>query len=162
MVPIAAAAVLVVEVAGHRWGFGTDVVVELHRMAATLPLPGAPTVIDGVLDARGTVVPVLDLRARLGLARRPARTSDHLVFVDVDGRTMAVRVDRVVDLVTVDDPEPVVLSELASAPRHLGGVSRLADGLLLIQDAAAFLSDAEAAALDDALAGFDGPVGSQQ
>lgn len=147
---------LVVQVDAHRCGFPAEVVVELHRMVATVPLPGAAAPIDGVLDARGTPVPVLDLRTRLGLPRRAPRTTDHLVFVEVRHRLIALRVDRVIDLVElagVGEGGRVALSDVAAAPSHLVGVSRLdADGLLVIHDAAAFLSDPEVAALDDALA----------
>lgn len=147
------AAVLVVQVEAHRCGFPVEVVAELHRMVATVPLPGAPVAIEGVLDARGTAVPVLDLRTRLGLTPRPPLPSDHLVFVDVRERLMALRVDRVVDLVDVEVDHRVDLSDLASAPPHLSGLSRVdEDGLLVIHDAVAFLSDPEAAALDEALA----------
>lgn len=153
---------LVVQVDTHRFGFQAEVVVELHRMVATVPLPGAPAPIEGVLDARGTPVPVLDLRTRLGLPRRPPRTSDHLVFVDVDDRLIALRVDRVIDLVDIPgagEDGRVALSDVAGAPSHLVGISHLdEDGLLLIHDAAAFLSDPEVAALDEALAALRVPA----
>lgn len=154
------AAILVAQVEAHRCGFPAEVVVELHRMVATVPLPGAPAAIEGVIDVRGTAVPVLDLRARLGLTRRAPLTSDHLVFVDVRDRLIALRVDRVVDLVDVEVDGQVDLSDLASAPSHLSGLSRLdEDGLLLIHDAVAFLSDPEIAALDDALAALNSSSG---
>lgn len=152
----AATAVLVVEVCGHCCGLPVEVVVELHRMVATVPLPAAPAVIDGIIDVRGTVVAVLDLRARFGLSRRPASPNDHLVLVRVEDRTVALRVDRVLDLVTVPTTAVVAARGLAPGP-HLQGVARLDDGLLLIHDVDAFLSDDESAALDDALAELGAP-----
>lgn len=153
-------AVLVVEVGGYRCGLPVEVVVELHRMVASVPLPEAPAVIDGVIDVRGGVVAVLDLRTRFGLSRRSARPSDHLVLVGVEDRTVALRADRVLDLVTVSASAVVAAVGLPSGP-HLRGVARLDDGLLLIHDVGAFLSDDEAAALDDALAELGAPKGDE-
>lgn len=145
-------AVLLVGADRVRCGIPAADVVELHPVVATAPLPGAPAVIDGAIDVRGTVVAVLDLRARLGLARRPPVLGDHLVICRVGERTVALRVDRAMELVSVprhciDDAEHL------SGDHHLSGVAKLADGLVLIQDLASFLSDEEAASLDSA---FDG------
>lgn len=152
--------VVVVEVGGHRCGLPVEAVVDLHRMVGSVPLPEAPAVIDGVIDLHGTVVAVLDLRTRFGLSRRPASPSDHLVLVRLEDRTVALRVDRVLDLVTVPTSAVVAASTLLPG-RHLRGVARLDDGLLLIHDVGAFLSDAEAAALDDALAELGAPRGGE-
>lgn len=143
--------VVIVEVGGHRCGLPVETVIELHRMVATVPLPEAPAVIDGVIDAHGTVVAVLDLRTRFGLTRRPASPTDHLVLVGVEDRTVALRADRVLDLVTVPSSALAAAVGLPSDV-HLQGVARLDDGLLLIHDVGAFLSEDEAAALDAALA----------
>lgn len=150
LAPDASTTVLVAEVDGYRCGLPVETVIELHRMVATVPLLEAPAVIDGVIDAHGTVVAVLDLRTRFGLSRRPASPSDHLVLVKLEDRTVALRVDRVLDLVTV--PASAVAAAVGlPSDLHLQGVARLDDGLLLIHDVGAFLSDDEAAALDVAL-----------
>jgi len=149
--PSAPTAVLVLKVGEHRCGLPVDVVIELHRVVASTPLPEAPTAIDGIIDVRGTVVAVLDLRARFGLPCRPARPSDHLIVVAATDRKVALRADRAVDLVTVPAGTDVAAVGLPT-DSHLHGVARLDDGLLLIHDVDAFLSDDDAAALDDALA----------
>lgn len=142
--------VLLVEVHGVRCGLPAADVVELHPVVALTDLPGAPAVVEGVIDVRGTAVAVLDLRARLGLTRRPARPSDQLVLVRVLDRTLALRADRVLDL--VDVPVAAVEPSLSSRDTAgLRGVARLDDGLLLIHDVEAFLSDDEMATLADAM-----------
>lgn len=142
--------VLVVDVGGHRSGLPAEVVQELQRMVAVVPLPGAPVVVDGVIDVRGAVVPVIDMRARFGLSRRPPAPSEHLVLIQAGDRSVALRVDRVLDLVEIASGAVASASGLPRGP-HLRGVTRLADGLLLIHDVEAFLSDHEAALLEDAL-----------
>lgn len=142
--------VLVVEIGELRCGLPAADVVELHPVVATSPLPGAPRVVDGVVDVRGSVVPVLDVRTRLGLPVREPLLSDHLVVSRVGPRTVALRVDRAVELTAIPGSSIDSADDLAYG-RHLSGVARLSDGLVLIHDLASFLKEEEAAALDGAL-----------
>lgn len=143
--------VLVVEVDATRCGFFGRDVIEVHRVVYADPVSGAPDLVEGVINVRGAVVAVIDLRARLGLRRRPPILSDHIVLVRVGTRVMALRVDRAVDLIAVaDDAIHSGGSEVGG--NHLAGVAVLPDGLLLIQNLDSFLSAEEGAALDAALA----------
>ncbi len=141
--------VLVVEVDGTRCGFFGRDVIEVHRVVYAAPVSGAPDLVEGVINVRGAVVAVIDLRVRLGLRRRPPILSDHLVLVRVGTRVMALRVDRAVDLISVADDSIHGGSDVGN---HLAGVAVLPDGLLLIQNLDSFLSAEEGAALDAALA----------
>ncbi len=135
--------VIVVTLEGRRYGIPAGSVVELHQMVATVPLPGAPPIVEGMINVRGTLVPVLDLRRRLELPGHPAEPGDHLVLVRADGAVVGLRVDRVEDLIQV--PE-VDRSFKAVAPR-VEGMATLDDGLLLIQDMDSLLFADEEAAL---------------
>ncbi|MBW3615730.1 MAG: chemotaxis protein CheW [Actinobacteria bacterium] len=146
--------VVVVEVGGVRCGLPAAEVVELHRVVLITPLPGAPAAVEGVVDLRGNLVPVFDLRGRLGLPRRPPILTDHLVFARVASRLVGLRVDRAVDLVGLSSSRIEKGLALAAAP-YVSGVARLDDGLVLIHDLVTFLSAEEVAALDDALAALE-------
>ena len=119
---------------------------------AMAPLAGAPGVVEGVVDVGGVVVPVLDLRARFGLPARPLSPDDHLVLADAGRRVVALRVDRAVDVVALDDADLVAARPDDPALRHLAGVLRLPDGLVLLADVDAFLTQGEGEALAAALA----------
>lgn len=147
-------AVLLIEVAGVRCGILAADVAELHPVVATVPLPGAPGVIDGAIDVRGSVVAVLDLRARLGLGRRPPLVTDHLVVCHVGQQTVALRVDRAVELTSLP-PSCIEAADRLDGARYLSGLAKLPDGLVLIHDLASFLSAEEAAALNAALEGLE-------
>lgn len=143
---------LVVTVEGHRCGLSADDVDEVHRAVEVTAVPLAPHVVEGVVDLRGEVVPVIGLRRRLGLAPSPVRPSDRLVFVRLPDRRVALRVDAVLDLVSVQAAQQIAGTELMPEAGYLEGIVRLDDGLLLIHDLTAFLSSQEAASLDEALA----------
>lgn len=140
---------LVVEVAGRRCALRAQDVVEVHRLVRVSPLPHAPAIIEGLIDAHGELLPMVDLGRRFtGLPLRPD-PSHTLVIVDTAARRLALHVEQTVDLVSVDTGS-LRQGEVAEAP-YADGVAVLPDDLVVIYDLEAFLSIHEAAELDEAL-----------
>lgn len=127
-------------------------VVEVVRVVAMAHLPDAPPLVEGIIDLRGVVVPVLDLRARFGLPPKAVDLSDHLLIARAGLRLVAIRVDHARSLVGID---PGDIDHPPSAGNALAGVAKLPDGLALIHDLATFLSADEGQSLDDALGAAD-------
>lgn len=136
----------------QRFALPLAQVRETVRAVAITPLVGAPGVVEGIVDVRGTVTPVLDLRRRFGLPPRPVSPEEHLVLAVAGARPVALRVDRATDVVTVPDESVTPAAPEDPATRHLAGVARLADGMVLIGDLEAFLLQGEREALERALA----------
>lgn len=134
-----------------RLALPLDQVRETVRAVAITPLAGAPGVVEGIVDVRGTVAPVLDLRARFRLPPREIALSDHLVLATAGGRLVALRVDRALDVHTLADGDLTPASASEAAFAHLAGVARLSDGMVLIHDLERFLTQGEAEALAAAL-----------
>jgi len=129
-------------------------------MVAVTPLPGAPAVVEGVVDVHGTIVPVFDLRARAGLPSRAVDPSQHLVLLRGIDRTVAVRVDDASDFVEVPDANITEMAGLAGSGvgaglQHIRGVASTLDGTVVIHDLRDFLSLSESAALETALTSGD-------
>ncbi len=84
--------------------FALDVteVREILRAASLSPAPGHEGV-EGLLNLRGEVVPVIDIRSRLGLPAREIAVSDYLIVLEIDGSRAIVRTESNVRLETVDD-----------------------------------------------------------
>ena len=143
--------VLVFEVGGQRYGLPTVDVRELVRAVAITPLPDAPAVIEGVVNVRGRVLPVLDVRARFRLPAKPLDPSDHFIVASAGPRGVILRVDRATHLALVDEASVQPPQTLGPGAAYLAGVAKLDDGLVLIRDLTTFLSAAEAASLDEAL-----------
>jgi purine-binding chemotaxis protein CheW len=143
--------VLMFEVGGRRYGLQAAEVRELLRAVAVVPLPGAPPLMEGVINVRGRVVPVLDVRARLRLPAKPVEPTDHLIVAQAGGRLVALRVDRATDLVRFDATDVEEARGLVPGLGHAGWVARLPDDVLLIHDLGTFLSQAESALLAGAL-----------
>lgn len=133
-------------------GLPASAVEEMVRAVAITPLADAPPIIEGVIDVRGTVVAVLDLRLRLGLPSRVLDPTQFLVLLRAGSRTMAVRVDEVDDVVELDRAAIRPGAGLSPALEHVAGVGVTADGVIVIHDPDTFITAAEDAALDSLLA----------
>lgn len=144
--------VLLFTLESQRYALPSTDVRELVRAARLTPLPRAPDVVEGLLNLRGELLPVLDLRRRFRLPPRPLSPNDHFIVAQAGARRVVLRVDRAEGLLAL---EPGALD---TTPRELPGVGyvagavKLPDGLVLVHDLRTFLSEAESLALDTALA----------
>jgi len=142
--------VLLVALDEERLALPLASVVEVLPAVALTPLPTAPDVVRGIANVRGRVLPVLDLRTRLGGLRRPPRPDDHVVVCRVGDRTVGVWLDHAIGLAAFSGAQVVPISEVAGAD-HVDGVALLPDGTVLVCDVRAFLSADEALGLGRAL-----------
>jgi purine-binding chemotaxis protein CheW len=140
----------------RRYAVWSADVRELLRAVTIVPLPRAPRIVEGVFSLRGRIVPVLDVRSRFGLPPKELEPSDHLIVAAVGPRMVVIRADRALDLVRIDDAQVDELTSLAGGSGFVAGVAQLPDGLAVIHDLRAFLTAAESAVLDEALAGSPG------
>jgi len=137
---------------GSRYAVPAEAVGEIVRAVAVTGLPGAPSVVDGVIDVRGTIVPLFSLRRRFGLRDRGVEPADQFIVVRTPSRTAALHVDHAEDLIEVDRRAIADPSRQMAGTPLIGGVALLDDGLALIYDVDTFLSRAESDALDAAMA----------
>ena len=150
--------VLLFTLEGQRYALPSADVRELVRAVRLTPLPRAPDVVEGLLNLRGELLPVLDLRRRFRLPPRPLSPLDHFIIARAGPRLVGLRVDRAEGLL------PLGPGELDQAPSSLPGVGyvagavKLPEGLVLVHDLRTFLSEAEGLALDAALT--NGPEAS--
>ncbi|MEQ1439308.1 chemotaxis protein CheW [Fontimonas sp. SYSU GA230001] len=91
------------EVGDQVYGLPILAVQEVLRDVEIEPVPGATQHVLGVLNLRGNVVTVLDLRVRLGLPSAPADADTRIVIVEHDGESFGLRVDRVADVRKIID-----------------------------------------------------------
>ena len=136
---------------GHRLALTLETVVRVLPALVGTPLPGAPATVSGLVNVRGSILPVIDLARRFDWDSPPAALWQPYLWLQTQRRQLVVPVDAVetVAVCVAEDfqpaPHPSVPSEL------LSGVVRTAEGLLLIQDVERLLSESDEALLDSAL-----------
>jgi purine-binding chemotaxis protein CheW len=134
--PISAARVrlLVFRLNGHEHALPLERVVEVFRMVAVTPLPQAPPWVCGVMDLRGRVIPVIDLRVKLGMPAREPDLSTPIVVVETGGAAAGLVTDEVVEVLAVPG-EAVEPPDRAAGPgRAVTSLARLDGRLVLVLD----------------------------
>lgn len=123
----------------------------VERAVDVTPLPGAPDLVMGIVCVRDRVIPVIDVRQRFHLPRKEIELSDQMVIARTRSRTVAMVVDRVGGVIHSPESARVPIRDVYPDLRHVRGVVKLEDGLVLIQDLDEFLSYEEESDLADAL-----------
>jgi purine-binding chemotaxis protein CheW len=136
-----------------RFALPLSIVEHVIRAVEITPLPKAPRVVLGVINAQGRIIPVLDIRALFRLPAREMDVGDQFIIARTPRRVVALVVDRVIGI--SEAPEGKVASaesELTFA-EDLRGVVQLENDLVFIYDLDRFLSLDEERLLDVALSG---------
>lgn len=117
-------------------------VQEINRHVTTTPVPHAPDYVRGVVNLRGEVVTVLDLRAVLGMGPTTLTKDSRNVIVNWQGEKNGLLVDRVADVVTTDtndiDHPPANVNGMDAC--FFQGVVKLEHDLLVVLDVPSILS----------------------
>lgn len=127
--------------------FGVDIlrVQEIIRMVPVAKMPGAPKFVEGVINLRGRIIPIIDLRRRFGMAAVTPTAHTRITVMDVRGQVVGFIVDTVREVLRVPgsavEAPPAVVSDIESD--FLRGVGKLDDRLLLLLDVDKLLSESE-------------------
>lgn len=135
----------------RRYGLPLKQVARAIRVVDITPLPQAPAVVLGVIDLHGELVPVLNIRLRLGLPQKTTALCDQFIIATALHQTVALLVDEVLGLIGHSLTSAVGMTPFSNAGAPIEGVIQLPDGLILIHDLDRFLTHGEADALHKAL-----------
>jgi len=124
--------------------FGVDIlyVQEINRMIQITKVPNAPEFVDGVINLRGRVIPVIDLRCRLGIPKKDHDKNTRIIVVEVSGKTVGFIVDAVNEVLripkNITETPPALVCGVNSD--YIKAVGKLEDRLLILLDLEKILS----------------------
>jgi len=120
-------------------------VQEIKGFSKITPMPNVPHFVKGVLNLRGTVIPVIDLRSRFGLPDREYDKFTVIIVVNVSDRVVGLIVDAVSDVLNIPASQLGETPELAgqSAGSWVHRMGRIDDRLVLLLDVARMAGVAE-------------------
>lgn len=125
-------------------------VQEINRMMQITRVPHAPEFVEGVINLRGKIIPVVDLRRRFGLTQIENAAETRIVVVEVSSRVIGFTVDRVSEVLRVPtsivEPAPAMVSGVDSD--YVEGVGKLEDRLLILLSLGRLFNMDELDALD--------------
>jgi purine-binding chemotaxis protein CheW len=126
---------------GQSFSLDIGHVREIRRWTAVTPLPHAPREVLGVMNLRGSVIPIYDLSARFGLGITQENPRNVVVVATIDNQTVGLLVEAVSEILSVDRTKiqdtPDIRSESTRA--SITGVIPLEDGMTRVIDLAAVI-----------------------
>jgi purine-binding chemotaxis protein CheW len=132
--------------------YGLDIlrVKEVIRLREITRLPRAPSFVKGIINLRGDVIPIIDLRNKFGLEHQQYSAMTRVIVVDVDGRLVGMVVDAASQVVRVPadqiDPPPPIAGGLSV--EFIKGVGKLEERLIILLNIDRILSIEEKVELE--------------
>jgi len=116
------------------YGIAISKVQEIREWTKVTPLPSSPPYIRGMLNLRGAIVPVIDLRLRFGLDALERDSSTVIIVVNVGNRLAGILVDTVSDVISVDHGQRRALPEFEGHAnrRFIEGLAQIDDRLMVL------------------------------
>ena len=142
---------VVFRVEEQRYALALSVVERIVRAAEVTLLPSAPAIVIGVIDVEGRLLPVLNIRRRLGRPDREISPANQFVIARTARREVVLVIDEALGVIELPSTGIVGAAQIVPGLEQIQGVVQLADRLVLIHDLEKFLSLAEERTLDEAL-----------
>ncbi len=133
--------------------FGVDIlkVQEINRMFTITQVPNAPSFVEGVVNLRGKIIPVVNLRKRLQLPVVESNDKTRIIVVELDNATVGFIVDEVKQVLripkSITEPAPSMIAGIDTD--YITAVGKLDDRLLILLDLEKILSNEEKSILDE-------------
>jgi purine-binding chemotaxis protein CheW len=135
--------------------YGIDIlkVQEIRSYEAPTRIANAPSFIKGVVNLRGVIVPIVDLRLKLGCDSNEYNDFTVVIVLNVRGRVVGAVVDSVSDVLELSRDSIKPAPEMASAvdTSFITGISNVNDRMLILMDIESLMASAEMGLIDDAL-----------
>jgi purine-binding chemotaxis protein CheW len=111
-------------------------VQEINRMSEIAKVPNAPAYVEGVINLRGRVIPVISLRKRFGFSEKAKDEQSRIMIMDIQGITVGIVVDAVSEVLRIPantvEPTPHVATEIGTD--FIRGIAKLEDRLIILID----------------------------
>lgn len=135
--------------------FGVDIlyVQEINRMLQVTKVPNAPDFVNGVINLRGRVIPVIDLRLKFGMPPKEPDKNTRIIVMEVGGKTVGFIVDSVNEVLRISKDVTEAPPDLAMGinSEYIKSVGKLEDRLLILIDLEKILSKEESGQLRSVL-----------
>lgn len=127
--------------------YGVDIaqVQEINRMVAITHVPRAPQFMEGVINLRGQLIPIIDLRTRFGMPRSEQTKNTRIVVTEIGAKRVGMVVDSVSEVLRLPSEQIEDAPEMITGvdTEYIRGVGKIEDRLIILLDLARIISGAE-------------------
>jgi purine-binding chemotaxis protein CheW len=127
--------IVVFKIGDQEYGVKISDVQEIVRMLPIVPAPNVPPCVVGVINLRGKVIPVYDLRERFGLEDFPAPRQPRIMVLSISKRLVGIKVDAASEVLTLSQ------EEIEPPPEELGGIEEGIAGIAKVNNRLIILLD---------------------
>lgn len=118
---------------------------EIIKMEKITLIPNAPDFVEGVINLRGNIIPIIDLKKRFNLEEMEGDKNTGIIIVQIDDIDMGIIIDSVSKVVSIANsdiqPPPPMLAGIGQ--KYIKGVGKLEDKLLVVLDLGKLFSSEE-------------------
>lgn len=131
---------------GETFGIAVTEIREIILVGEITRVPDTPSYIEGLINLRGSVIPVIDLRERFSLAKTTSTPESRIIVLRVGDRTIGIVVDSVNEVlrVTQEEISPASPTVATTGNEYMAGLVRLKEDLLILLDVDQLFSGEEA------------------
>ena len=135
------------DLGGEEYGVDVLAVREIIRMPAITKMPNTPEYVDGIINLRGTVVPIISLRKRFGLCESELDHNSRILVMEVGDAMTGFVVDGVSEVIRIQSseiqPPPSLVLSGGISQEFITGVFNHAERLLIVMDVGRMFSENE-------------------
>ena len=138
--------VVIFKLGDERYGVETSQVKEIIRVEEITSIPNAPDYVEGVINLRGQITTIINLRKRFGMEPKPIDNNTRIIVVEFENAVIGMMVDTVNEVKYLSTADIEALPSIITAreeAKFLKGVGKLPDGLLIMIDLNKVLSEDE-------------------
>ena len=144
---------LTFHLAGEDYGLDIAFVTEIIGIQKITEVPDMPEFIKGVINLRGKVIPVMDIRLRFLLAERDYDERTCIIVVDINNSAVGLVVDEVREVVDIPEAQvqPPPKTARGESSRYLKGMGKMGEEVKILLNAEKLLYEEELAQIDGQL-----------
>ncbi|MEM0088556.1 MAG: chemotaxis protein CheW [Archaeoglobaceae archaeon] len=138
--------VIVFKLGDERYGVDISQVREIIRPSQITRIPNAPDFVEGVINLRGQITTIVNLRKRFGMPPKPIDNDTRIIVVEYNNAVIGMMVDTVNEVKYLPQKDIEALPSIITSreeAKFLKGVGKLPDGLLILIDLNKVLNDGE-------------------
>ncbi len=127
--------------------YGVDImhVKEISEFKDSVKIPSAPSFVDGIINYRGVITPVINLRRKFALEIKEATSNTRIIIINLNEKQVGFLVDDASQVLTIDekdiDPAPELITNIED--KYIDGIAKISDRMVIILDLEKVLNDDE-------------------
>lgn len=137
----------------YEYGIPIEQVHEITRPGEITCLPGMPEFVEGIMNLRGSVIPIMDLKKRFGLGVSEKQDTTRIIVVNMENQRCGVKVDDVEEIIPIEEGAMEEAPSIAGGvgARFILGIGKVEDRLIIAIDMHKILTEREESELSAAI-----------